>query len=186
MKKEKKIGRGTKITLQLKEDQLEYLEEKRIKDLIKRHSEFISYPISLWTTKEEEKEVEEEEEPQEEKKEDDEAKISEVEDEPPKKETKKEKVKKNEWELVNKNKPVWLRNPKEVTKEEYAAFYKSLTNDWEDILMLNTSLLKVNLNSLQCYSFLRELLLICLKERRSKTTSNYTSEEFSLWTTVKN
>jgi len=128
-----KLGRGTKIILHLKDDQLEYLEEKRIKDLVKKHSEFIPYPISLWTTKEEEKEVEEEEE--EKKEEDEDAKIEEIDEEEKKKPTKKkEKVKKSEWELVNKSKPVWLQNPKDVTKEEYTSLYKTLSNDWEEHL----------------------------------------------------
>jgi len=130
---ESTLGRGTKIELFMKEDQLEYLEEKKLKDLIKKHSEFIQYPISLWVTKEVEKEVEEEEE--EKKEEDKEAKIEEVEDEE-EKDKKKKKVKENqsEWDLVNKQKPIWTRNPKEITKEEYSAFYKSISNDWEEHL----------------------------------------------------
>eukprot|EP00887_Chlorella_sp_A99_P001160 scaffold14.g1160.t1 len=128
-----RLGRGTKIVTHLKEDQLEYLEERRLKDLIKKHSEFISYPISVWIEKTTEKEVsDDEEEPP---KEEEEGKIEEVTEEDEKKE-KKKKVKEvsHEWQLVNKQKPIWMRNPEEVTREEYDAFYKSLTNDWEDPL----------------------------------------------------
>ncbi|MBA0680044.1 hypothetical protein Goari_011771, partial [Gossypium aridum] len=127
------LGRGTKITLFLKEDQLEYLEERRIKDLVKKHSEFISYPIYLWTEKTTEKEVSDDED--EETKKEEEGDVEEV-DEDKEKKSKKKKVKEvsHEWQLINKQKPIWLRKPEEITKEEYASFYKSITNDWEDHL----------------------------------------------------
>merc|ERR1719174_1034652 len=132
------VKRGTKMVLHLKEDQLEHLEERRIKDLVKKHSEFISYPISLWTEKTtEEKTTEKEaEEAEAEKKEaeDEEGKIEEIDDKPKEKKTKKVKEVSHEWNLMNKQKPIWMRNPEEITKDEYAAFYKSLTNDWEEHL----------------------------------------------------
>merc|ERR1719382_129810 len=125
------LGRGTKITCYLKEDQLEYLEERRLKDLVKKHSEFINYPISLWTEK-----TDDEEEEKKDGEDGDEPKIEEVEEEEEKKEKKKKKVKEvtHEWDLMNKQKPIWTRKPEEVTKEEYGAFYKALSNDWEEHL----------------------------------------------------
>ncbi|CAG9464052.1 unnamed protein product [Pedinophyceae sp. YPF-701] len=129
------LGRGTKIVLHMKDDQLEYLEERRLKDLVKKHSEFISYPISLWETKTTTKEVTDDE-AEEEKKEGEEAKEGEVEEakEDKPKKTKKVEETSHEWELLNKQKPIWMRAPEDITREEYAAFYKSLTNDWEDHL----------------------------------------------------
>ncbi|GKD47162.1 heat shock protein 83-like protein [Tanacetum coccineum] len=113
---------------------LEYLKERRLKDLIKKHSKFIRYPISLWVKKTTEKEKCDDED--EEEKKDEEGKVREVDEEKEKEEKKKKKIKEvtNEWSLVNKQKPIWMRKPEEITKEEYAAFYKSLTNDWEDHL----------------------------------------------------
>merc|ERR1711886_7835 len=136
------VKRGTKIICYLKEDQSEFLEERRLKDLVKKHSEFIGFPIELYVEKSKEKEItdseEEEEEKKDEEKEGDEPKIEEV-DEEKEKEAKKKKTKKvkevsHEWEQLNKNKPLWMRKSEDVTNEEYASFYKSLSNDWEDHL----------------------------------------------------
>jgi molecular chaperone HtpG len=138
-----KIPRGTKIILSLKSDNLEFAEEKKIKDLIKKHSEFISFPIELHCEKTTEKEISDDEDEDEEKKEEVEKKEdgeeSEIKEEKPEdapKEKKKKTVKEvsHEFEQVNKNKPIWMRKPEDITKEEYSAFYKSLSNDWEDHL----------------------------------------------------
>jgi len=127
-----KLGRGTEITLFLKEDCKNYVEEKTIKDLIKKHSQFIGFPIALQVTKEEEKEIEEEKQIEKEEKKDDELKIEDAEEKP--KEKKKEKIITKEWETLNTQKPIWIRNPSECTTEEYAAFYKTISNDWEEHL----------------------------------------------------
>merc|ERR1712048_29542 len=116
------IGRGTKIELFLKEDQVEYLEEKKVKEIVKKHSQFIGYPIKLHVEKE--REVE---------KEDEEVKDEDEDSDKPKIEE-KEKEKYTELEELNKTKPIWTRNPDAISNEEYASFYKSLSNDWEDHL----------------------------------------------------
>lgn len=131
-----KLQRGTRIVLHLKEDQLDYLEERTLRDLVKKHSEFISFPIELSVEKTTEKEitdsdVDEEEEKKEEEGEDA-PKIEEVKEKEPKKKKITEVT--QSWDLLNKNKPIWMRKPEEVTFEEYSSFYKSISNDWEDPL----------------------------------------------------
>lgn len=151
-----RIQRGTRIVLHLKDDMSQYLEEKTIKDLVKKHSEFIGFPIKLLVQKEKMEKLSEEE-----KKENEniDKEVDEILEDVNKDETKdvnedinedinieetkdededyaesidEKKVIYSEFETLNIQKSIWLRKKEDVTHEEYTSFYKSLTNDWDD------------------------------------------------------
>ncbi|KAJ6902899.1 heat shock family protein [Populus alba x Populus x berolinensis] len=123
---EKLLRRGTQITLYLREDdKYEFSDPVRIQGLVKNYSQFVAFPIYTWVEKSRTVEVEEEEEPKE----------GEEVPEGEKKKTKKTKTEKYwDWELANETKPIWMRNPKEVEKDEYQEFYKKTFNEFLDPL----------------------------------------------------
>jgi len=133
------IKRGSKIVLYMKEDQAEFIEEKKVKEVVKKHSQFIGYPIKMLVQKEREKEVSDDEAEIEDVKEGEEPKIEDIGEDGDaekkgEKKVKKIKEKYSEDEELNKTKPIWTRSPDDISNEEYGEFYKSLSNDWEEHL----------------------------------------------------
>jgi len=139
------LKRGTAIILHLKDDMHNYLEEDQIRKLIKKHNQFIDFPIYLQTVKTREVIIESAEsaegtESTEDAKEEtsDDVKVEDVEDDgenvkkPDEKKTVTETY--NEWEFLNQEKPIWTRNPKDVTTEQYASFYKTISGDYSEHL----------------------------------------------------
>merc|ERR1719487_2564510 len=137
------LGRGSAITLHLKDDCKEFTEGDKIKELVKKYSEFISFPIYLKETKTVEKEVPvEEEKKDEEKKEGEEEKKDEKKDdlevkdgdEADKPKTKKVSEEVVEWVQVNSETAIWTRSPRDVEEDEYNRFYKTISKDTENPL----------------------------------------------------
>jgi len=131
------LKRGTQVSLYLKEESRDFLEQDTVRELVKKYSQFINFNIYLWgsstTTVEEPIEEDEEEateEPKDEaEKEDDEEGAVEEEKEEEKPKTKKVDKTTWDWELCNQSKPIWTRKPEEIEEGEYDEFYKSITKD---------------------------------------------------------
>ncbi|XP_078171933.1 heat shock protein 90-6, mitochondrial-like isoform X2 [Carex rostrata] len=125
---EKLLPRGTRLTLYLKHEDKGFAHPEKIQKLVKNYSQFVSFPIYTWQEKGHTKEVEVEEDPTETKKEGDDDTTAE------KKKTKTVIEKYWDWELTNETQPIWLRNPKEVTTQEYNEFYRKTFNEYLDPL----------------------------------------------------
>jgi len=127
------LGRGTEITMFLKEDAAEFLEQTKLEELVKRYSEFINFPIYLHkkstVTVEKEADAEAEEEEGDEEESDD----IEVDEEDLKESEKPaattEKVDKWDWERLNNNVAIWSRDKEDITNDEYQSFFKAITKD---------------------------------------------------------
>ncbi|KAK7890974.1 hypothetical protein WMY93_022937 [Mugilogobius chulae] len=132
------LGRGTTITLVLKEEASDYLELETIKNLVRKYSQFINFPIYVWASKTEtvEEPIDEDAEAEEPEKEttEDEAEVEEEEEDKEKPKTKKVEKTVWDWELMNDIKPIWQRPAKEVEEDEYTAFYKTFSKDSDDPL----------------------------------------------------
>ncbi|XP_033824536.1 endoplasmin [Periophthalmus magnuspinnatus] len=132
------LGRGTTITLVLKEEASDYLELETIKNLVRKYSQFINFPIYVWASKTEtvEEPIDEDAETEEPEKEaaEDEAEVEEEEEDKDKPKTKKVEKTVWDWELMNDIKPIWQRPAKEVDEDEYKAFYKTFSKDSDDPL----------------------------------------------------
>jgi len=132
------LKRGTRVILHIKEDDNEYLEVDTVKDIIKKYTQFISFPIEILETKEviddEVDEAEEVEEVEEVNNTDEtnEMKVEDISDDINKEDRKMKSV--SEWNVINAQKPIWCRKPDDITKEEYNEFYKNYTDDYSDAL----------------------------------------------------
>jgi len=127
------LGRGTEITMFLKEDAVEFLQQEKLEEIVKKHSEFITFPISLYKKTSEMVEVEEEEEEKEPKVDEEGLEITdEDEEEEEKKAPKTEKIDTWKYQLLNGDVAIWSRDPKEITDEEYQKFYKVITKEAAD------------------------------------------------------
>merc|ERR1719223_1763371 len=122
------LSRGTEITLYLKEDAHDFLDQKKLEELVRKYSEFITFPISLYKKSEETVEIEEVEEEGDEDEEGDLEVQSEDEDdvEPT---VKTEVVVSWNWERLNNNVAIWSRESKDVSDEEYQSFYRAIAKD---------------------------------------------------------
>ncbi|TFK55689.1 heat shock protein Hsp90 [Heliocybe sulcata] len=128
------LGRGTEITLVLKEDAADYLDPKNIMDLVSKHSSFSStFPIYLFTERDEEVPVEDEENEEVTSEDADEAVVEEVEEKEDKP-VKTKTVHVEEWLQLNPEPPIWMRDPKDVTDDEYERFYQATFKDYEEPL----------------------------------------------------
>jgi molecular chaperone HtpG len=128
------VKRGTKIILHMKDDQKEYLEEHKVKDVIRRHSQFCSYPIRLLVTRQEQVPDESAAVTEEKEKEEGEVEVVEKEEDDVPKQPPMKTITKEEYEHLNQQQPIWSRKPEDVTRDEYASFYKTMSGDWEDHL----------------------------------------------------
>merc|ERR1711970_136039 len=130
-------GRGTRVTLHLKEDAHDYLSEDKLKETSKKYSQFIQFPIYVKVKKEVDADAEEDDDDDKEDEEEKDDVETKDDDEEEKEEEEKKAPKKKtvfEWEQVNTQKAIWLRAKEDVTEEEYNEFYKSISKDYLDPL----------------------------------------------------